>query len=1167
MNKRQWIFTVLCFLVLIFPRLSMFAASSTIWPSTAVPQSADGGADNPVELGVRFQSDVDGVVSAIRFYKAAKNTGTHVGNLWTNSGAKLATVTFTGETGSGWQQMNFATPVTIVAKTSYVASYHANNGHYSADLNYFSASGVDNPPLHALNGSLSGGNGVYVYGSSSAFPSSTWKTCNYWVDVVFQPTSSADTTPPTVQSVVPLSGASGVSAGTTLTVGFSEAMNASTVNANTIVLRDASNVVVPATVTYNSATQSATVTPANTLQAPATYTATAKGGSGGVADVAGNTMSADYTWSFKTVASYGALGGGPGGPILVVSGTANPFSKYYAEILTAEGFNEFALAEISTVSSDTLAQYDMVILGHIALTPSQVSMFTNWVNGGGKLIAMRPDKQLAGLLGLADAGSTLSESYLAVNTGSGPGMGLVDQTMQFHGSADKYTLTSGSSLATLYSNAGTATPNPAVTLRAVGANQGMAAAFTYDLAQSVVYTRQGNPAWAGQARDGLAPIRPDDLFYGAAQFDPQPDWVDLNKVAIPQADEQQRLLANMIISMNSSNKLLPRFWYFPHGYQAAVVMTGDDHAGGGTAGRFAQYLALSASNSSLADWETIRSSSYVFPYPGLSDAEAAVYNALGFETALHLNTGCADWDRATLDQMFTDQLAQFKSMYPSLPAPTTHRTHCIAWSDYTTMPEMELLHGIRLDTSYYYYPPNWMSDKPGVFTGSGLPMRFAKSDGSVIDVYQAATQMTDESGQIYPNTVDALLDKALGAEGYFGAFVANMHTDEVSSPGSDAIIASAAIRGVPVISARQLLVWSDARNSSSIQSLNGNSDTMNFVVNAAASATGLQAMAPVLKGATVSDLKYNGRSIQPSFKKIKGIEYALFPALSGTYQITYAQDAVAPLVASVQPPQGATGVNLDVNIAVTFNEPIDQATINANAITLRDASSALVAATVAFDPATWTAKLTPTNRLAASSVYSVTIKGGAGGVADAAGNTLTTDFKTSFTTGSAAAQTYTIWSNATTPGILAADDTNPVELGLKFKSATSGTVTAIRFYKSAGNTGSHIGNLWNTAGTRLATVTFSGETASGWQTQALSSPLAVTANTIYVVSYHTNTGLYSADNNYFANAGVDNSPLHALKNGESGGNGVYLYGSTSGFPNQTWASSNYWVDVVFVPSP
>ena len=108
-------------------------------------------------------------------------------------------------------------------------------------------------------------------------------------------------------------------------------------------------------------------------------------------------------------------------------------------------------------------------------------------------------------------------------------MGIVGQTIQFHGPADLYTLNGASSIATLYSNASTATTFPAVTL--VNAGAGQAAAFTYDLARSIVYTRQGNPAWSGQARDGQAgPIRSDDLYFGAASFDPQPDWVDLNKV-------------------------------------------------------------------------------------------------------------------------------------------------------------------------------------------------------------------------------------------------------------------------------------------------------------------------------------------------------------------------------------------------------------------------------------------------------------------------------------------------------------------------------------------------------------------------------------------------------------------------------------------------------------
>ena len=131
-----------------------------------------------------------------------------------------------------------------------------------------------------------------------------------------------------------------------------------------------------------------------------------------------------------------------------------------------------------------------------------MSALTSWVNGGGNLIAMRPDKQLAGLLGLTDAGTTLANTYLRVDTTQPPGAGIVGSTMQYHGTADRYNLNGARAVATLFSNATTATTNPAVTLRSVGASGGEAAAFTYDLARSVVYTRQGNPAWAGQERDG-----------------------------------------------------------------------------------------------------------------------------------------------------------------------------------------------------------------------------------------------------------------------------------------------------------------------------------------------------------------------------------------------------------------------------------------------------------------------------------------------------------------------------------------------------------------------------------------------------------------------------------------------------------------------------------------
>jgi len=161
----------------------------TIWPSTTVPGTTDVGADSPAELGVSFKSDTNGYVTGIRFYKSPGNTGTHVGNLWSNAGALLASATFSGETASGWQQVNFAMPVAITANTVYVASYHTTIGHYSANWNYFATGGANNAPLHALVSSSSTPDGRFAYGSGSSFPTGTHKAANYWVDLAF--TSSA----------------------------------------------------------------------------------------------------------------------------------------------------------------------------------------------------------------------------------------------------------------------------------------------------------------------------------------------------------------------------------------------------------------------------------------------------------------------------------------------------------------------------------------------------------------------------------------------------------------------------------------------------------------------------------------------------------------------------------------------------------------------------------------------------------------------------------------------------------------------------------------------------------------------------------------------------------------------------------------------------------------
>lgn len=170
-----------------------------LWPSSPTPSIIDVSDASAVELGLKFRSDSNTAIGGVRFYKSPANVGTHVGSLWTISGALLASVTFTNESPSGWQSASFASPVAIAAGTTYVVSYHTNLGHYSANSGYFASVGIDSAPFHAPSSAAVSGNGLYSYGATG-FPTNSYNGNNYWVDVLVNG-QSTDTTPPVIGDV------------------------------------------------------------------------------------------------------------------------------------------------------------------------------------------------------------------------------------------------------------------------------------------------------------------------------------------------------------------------------------------------------------------------------------------------------------------------------------------------------------------------------------------------------------------------------------------------------------------------------------------------------------------------------------------------------------------------------------------------------------------------------------------------------------------------------------------------------------------------------------------------------------------------------------------------------------------------------------------------------
>jgi hypothetical protein len=272
----------------------------SLFGDTPLGASLNDGA--PIEVGVRFRADDDGFVTALRYFRGAGWTGTRTGHLWTAAGTQLAEATFVGDSLPGWHQVALSSPVHVTAGTTYVASYLSSDGSYSATSGFFDTA-FDAAPLHAP----ASPNGVYVY--VGGFPTQTTDSnANYGADVVFVRT---DQTPPTITGIAPTDGAGAVDPGTQIRAVFDEQLNAATVGGATFQLRNGAGAVVPADVSYDAATRTATLTPKAPLAGLITYRATVKGGGLGVSDTAGNPLAQDRSWSFTTALPLGGptLGG------------------------------------------------------------------------------------------------------------------------------------------------------------------------------------------------------------------------------------------------------------------------------------------------------------------------------------------------------------------------------------------------------------------------------------------------------------------------------------------------------------------------------------------------------------------------------------------------------------------------------------------------------------------------------------------------------------------------------------------------------------------------------------------------------------------------------------------------------------------------------------------
>ncbi len=571
-------------------------------------------------------------------------------------------------------------------------------------------------------------------------------------------------------------------------------------------------------------------------------------------------------------------------PILVVvngSYSSNPFGDYLGEILRAEGLNAFTIQDLSLVTSDVLLNFPLTILAETSLSSAQATLFTNYVNGGGRLIAMRPDTQIAGLFGLGSKVGTASDRYVKFNNGATwnsetPASGLTSSALQIHGASDRYNMLSGAvMIAEIYTNRTTPDGYPAV----IGSSNGRAAAFTYDLAKSVVYTRQGNPLNKDQDIDNDTVVRSTDLFISSGGG----SWVDLDLVPIPQADEQQRLFARIVKLMVSATEPLPQLWYFPNGKKTMLIITADAHANqtatfqneinslNAYGAKSTFYLSI-AGEPDYIYVEDMTNDGHTFgihPYAELDDPYYQVNN---------LTEGYDAWE--------TWYYGQF-----STPKSNTVRNHRVAWEGWTSAAEIAVTHDIHLDTNFYAWG-EWLQ-KPdnswahGYITGSGQSMKFIGEDGTVIDNYQQLTQLVDE--QLIGGAGNGW--EGLGAEGGFAvseqlidnsqagdyaAIMTQFHVDYYSAATgwAESTMAYANQLGIPMWNADMWLSYITARHDAEFNDLNWDSGSKSLSFTLAASGGAQENLTLLLpatyQGSQLDSVYIDGSPASISLQTIKG---------------------------------------------------------------------------------------------------------------------------------------------------------------------------------------------------------------------------------------------------------------------------------------------------------
>ncbi|MCX6254144.1 MAG: hypothetical protein NTV31_06650 [Bacteroidia bacterium] len=565
-------------------------------------------------------------------------------------------------------------------------------------------------------------------------------------------------------------------------------------------------------------------------------------------------------------------------PVLLLA-TDTDFGTYTVEILKTEGFNEIVVDSLAdeNVTASYLTQFDLVILAESKIDRVKLNMIREYVKNGGKLIALHPDPELAELFGIIPRGGSISDGYIRIDTTKEQGKGLTSRLLQFHGKADYYTLNGAGSLAILFANKVSGESYPAVVTNSY--QKGHTVAFLYNLPQSIVLSRQGNPLYAGIEKDSIPGLRGMDLFAGG--------WLDTSDNTINQADEQMVLLSHCIENMMVDNKPLPRFWYFPDTLKCLVTLTNDG-----------EYKSEADFEFQFRDVDSMgaKMSLYIIGIDKVSRAWVDKWTSRGFEIAGHPDdtkeAGNPTWNR--MDSALSTRKKEIASNY-GLPM-RTNVNHWFVWcgkdtdgnQEFGAEAKLEEKNGIEMDINYAHY--DIKSNQGEHFLGPPGTNQFADSRGKIINVYQHLNAVYDQEyneshdPEGFFNCFKGLMDRSLHNEVY--SFISvKSHNDEYDFSRSPLMkmLAYANQHNIPVWTELKLLDFIKMKDEASFTRISWGNNKLAFNLNSSLkNNNGLTFMVPVeYKDLRIKGITINGNNTRFITRSVKGSAYAFITVECG----------------------------------------------------------------------------------------------------------------------------------------------------------------------------------------------------------------------------------------------------------------------------------------------